>query len=176
MKRDGRGGIDRRGFLCGMAACGCAAALVSTGCTVSEVYNQTGAGELAFDINRGDFAALQEVGGTFAIDIETDGDPAPVLLVRNAEDSVIALERICPHTFCDMKSPLGVWDQQAGNLTCVCHNSVFSEDGTLQGGPSPRSIAAYAVQFDPATGQGTVHIGTAEDVASLARALAEQGR
>ncbi len=176
MKRDGRGGIDRRGFLCGMAACGCAAALAQTGCTFSEVYNQTGAGELAFDINQGDFSALAEIGATLPIDIETDGDPAPVLLVRNAQDSVLALERICPHTFCDMRTPVGVWDQPAQQLICVCHNSVFASDGALQAGPSPRGIAAYDVEFDPATGQGLVRIGTAADVAALAAALTEQGR
>lgn len=176
MKRDGRGGIDRRGFLCGMAACGCAAALAQTGCTFSEVYSQTGAGELAFDIGQGDFTALAEVGGTLAVDIETDGDPAAVLLVRNAEDTVIALERICPHTFCDMKSPLGVWDQQAQSLTCICHNSIFLSDGALQAGPSPRGIAAYDVRFDPATGEGLVRIGTAEEMQAQVQALVERGR
>lgn len=173
MKRDGSGEVDRRGFLCTMAACGCAAALA--GCTISEVYSQTGAGELAFDITQGEFAALQMVGATVAIDIETDADPAPVLLVRNAEDSVIALERICPHTFCDMKAPLGSWDQQTQRLTCLCHISVFADDGQLISGPSPRGIAAYAVEFDPATGQGLVRIGSADEMAAVVSALAERG-
>lgn len=172
MKRDGRGGIDRRGFLCGVAACGCAAALAQAGCTFSEVYTRTGSGELAFDINQSDFSALQTVGETLPVDVQTDGDPAAVLLVRNAEDSVIALERICPHTFCDMTAPIGAWDQQAQSLTCICHNSIFSSDGALQAGPSPRGLAAYPVEFDAATGQGLVRIGG--DV--MAQALTEHGR
>lgn len=174
MKRDGGAGIDRRGFLCGLAACGCVAAVGAAGCTIAEVYGQTGAGELAFDINSGDFAVLQTVGETFAVDIETDADPAAVLLVRNTEETIIALERICPHTFCDMKAPIGVWDQPAQQLICICHQSIFSNDGTLVSGPSPRSIAAYSVEFDATTGQGVVRIGGPEGDA-MVQALTEHG-
>lgn len=175
MKREGDGGIDRRGFLCGVAACGCVAALASTGCTISEVYSQTGAGELAFDINAGEFAALQTVGETFAVDIETDADPAPVLMVRNGDDSIIALERICPHQQCDMRKPLGSWDQQAQQLTCLCHISIFGADGSQRNDVSPRGLVAYPVEFDPATGLGVVRIGTAEETAAMVRALTEHG-
>ncbi len=173
MKRDDGAGLDRRGFLCGMAACGCAAALGASGCTIAEVYTQTGAGELAFDINSGEFAALQTVGETVPVDVETSADPAPVLLIRNAEDSVIALERICPHTLCDMTAPIGVWDQPAQQLICICHTSIFATDGALVSGPSPRGVAAYPVVFDPATGQGVVRIGGEAD--AMAQALTGAG-
>lgn len=173
MKRERGVEIDRRGFLCGVAACGCVAALGAAGCTISEVYSQTGAGELAFDVNVGEFAPLATVGETVAVDIETDGDPAPVLLVRNAESEVIALERICPHTLCDMAAPLGSWDQSAQQLICLCHTSIFAADGAKVSGPTPRGIAAYPVEFDPATGRGVVRIGDPAGEASAA--LARRG-
>jgi len=139
------------------------------GCTFSEVYTEAGAGELAFDIASPEFSALSTIGETLGIDIETDADPTKVLLIRRSADQILALERICPHTFCDMSAPLGTWDTQAEQLICLCHNSVFAADGAKISGPTPRGIAAYTVEFDPVSGLGVVKVGepTDEMVASL---------
>lgn len=159
-------GPDRRRFLCGLAAGGCAAAMMPLGCTISDVFTQAGSGSLTFDVNSGDFSALATVGQKIGVEVPTDADPALVVLIRRAENEIIALEAICPHTFCDMSGNLGTWDGGADQLICICHDSRFAPDGTLISGPSPRSIAAYPVEFDAASGQGTVTVGDTEEEAA----------
>jgi len=151
--------LDRRRLLCGLAGCGCAALLAS--CTIAEVYTEAGEATLPFDLDRAPFDALAEVGATVAIEVDTSGDPASVLLIRQSQDAIIALERICPHTLCDMNpaTGLGVWDQGAQQLICLCHQSVFASDGRKVSGPTPRSIAAYTVAFDATAGTGVLTIG-----------------
>lgn len=154
--------MDRRRFLCGLAGCGCAAVLAS--CTIAEVYTEAGDARLNFDLQTAPFDGLAEVGATVALDVETSGDPAPVLLIRTSQDVIVALERICPHTFCDMNpaNGLGVWDQGEQQLICLCHQSIFASDGRKLSGPSPRGIAQYTVDFDPAAGTGVLTIGAAD--------------
>ncbi|MEZ4432052.1 MAG: Rieske (2Fe-2S) protein [bacterium] len=152
-------GPDRRRFLCQLAGSGCAVLLAQ--CTFSEVYTEAGSASLPFDVADPTYAALAEIGGTLGIDVTTDADPAKVLLIRRTAEQIVALERICPHTLCDMDPAggLGVWDQAEDQLVCLCHLSTFAPDGRKLSGPSPRSIAAYAVSFDATTGTGTLTIG-----------------
>lgn len=156
-------GLDRRRFLCGLASCGCAVLLAQ--CTFSEVYTEAGNATLPFDLSDPTYAPLAQVGGTLGVDVATDADPVKVLFIRRTTDEIVALERICPHTLCDMNPAggLGVWDQAEDQLICLCHLSTFAPDGRKISGPSPRSIASYPVTFDPATGTGVLTIGEATD-------------
>lgn len=160
MSKEQREGVSRRTVLCGIA-CGCAVVAATTsGCTIAEVYTNAGSGELSFDLAEATYAPLSDLGGAVAVDIVTDADPVKALLIRNGEAQVIALERICPHTLCDMTPGLlGAWDQAAQQLTCLCHTSIFDVDGNLLAGPSPRGIARYPVDFDAGSGTGRVQVG-----------------
>lgn len=151
--------LDRRRLLCGLAGCGCAVLIAS--CTIAEVYTEAGSATLPFDLATPPFDALAMVGGTLGVDVETSGDPAKVLLIRASEEAIVALERICPHTLCDMNpaNGLGVWDQGEQQLICVCHQSVFARDGRKLSGPSPRGLAEYTVAFDAAAGTAVLTIG-----------------
>lgn len=151
--------VDRRGFLRLLGCGGCAVALGSLpGCTIAEVFD-LGGGELAFDVAEQRFAALGAVNGVATADIAG----RPVLLIRTAEDTIVALNRLCTHTQCDMSPSIsGRWDGE--KLICTCHDSHFAADGKLLKGPATRDLTAYPVQFDAATGQGVVTVGDAPDI------------
>ncbi|MCA9538735.1 MAG: Rieske (2Fe-2S) protein [Myxococcales bacterium] len=174
----------RRQVLGGLARCGCAlAAAAATGCTISRVYDEAGPrvdtmdGRAPFDLADDAFSALLEVGGTAPVDIGAGADLRQLLLIRKSEAEIIALDRICPHLQCDMKSlnegGVGLWDKSTERLTCLCHNSVFAADGSLVTGPAPTGVGTYAVEFDPATGTGAVVLDAAPETSSMAQSEVE---
>lgn len=144
---------DRRAALkiLGVSGCALAAASVS-GCTVAEVFGGGGTG-FDFDLSQGQFAALTAVDGVVAVD-----EGRPVLLIRTASDTIVALNRICTHTQCDMApGKFGVWNGE--RLQCTCHNSFFDADGKVLSGPATRDLTKYTVEFDPDTETGSVQFG-----------------
>ncbi len=147
--------MDRREALRLMGCGGCALAAGSA-CTIAEVFG--GDGVLEFDLAAKQFAALSEVDGVVAV----DASGRSVLLIRSAEDRIVALNRICTHTACDMApDKLGAWED--GELICRCHDSRFDSAGTVLKGPATRDLASYTVDFDPSSGRGTVTFGDDED-------------
>ena len=145
----------RREMLCGLGCVVVATHL--SGCTIAEVFGDTAGQAVSFNVADAKFAALADPNGMTALDVGI----RKILLIRRNETEVIALDRICSHLQCEM-SPgvLGIWENDG--LRCVCHNSRFSAEGTLlapptgdPGGP----IEAFAVDFDAATGEGTVYVG-----------------
>jgi nitrite reductase/ring-hydroxylating ferredoxin subunit len=146
---------NRREALATIGGCACAAAAVATvGCSFSDVYSSLSVQTVPFDLADDTFAALREVGQMVAV----DADGWRLLLIRRSEDSVIGLDRICPHAFCDMAPDLtGAWENDT--LICVCHDSRFGPDGALLQGPAEVGITAHDVRFDPATGKGVIVAG-----------------
>ncbi len=152
---------NRREALATIGGCACAAAAaVSVGCTFSEVYGNLSVQTVPFDLADEVFAPLQEVGQMVAL----DADGWKLLLIRRSEDSVIGLDRMCPHALCDMAPNLtGAWENDT--LICICHDSRFGPDGALLQGPAEVGIRAHDVRFDPSTGRGVIVAGgvTSED-------------
>lgn len=145
--------VDRRTALRWLGGGGCALAAASiTGCTIAEVFGAGGTG-FEFDLAQGDFAALTAVDGVVAID-----EGRPILLIRTAQDTIVALNRICTHTQCDMApDKFGVW--RDGKLQCTCHDSFFDAQGKVLSGPARRDLTRYAVDFDASAGTGSVQFG-----------------
>ena len=54
---------------------------------------------------------------------------------RGEEDKVLAWNAECPHLGCKVG-----YDKQAKKFGCPCHESAFSAEGNVLGGPAPRSL------------------------------------
>jgi menaquinol-cytochrome c reductase iron-sulfur subunit len=59
-------------------------------------------------------------------------------VVRQADNQVVAFGPQCTHLGCAYH-----WDEQKNEFLCPCHNSLFSPDGKVVGGPAPRSLDRY---------------------------------
>ena len=149
---------NRREALVVLGGCAYAAAAATMGCTFSEVYGSLTAQTVPFDLSDETFAPLEEIGNLVPLDI----DGWRLILIRNSEDSIIGLDRICPHAFCDMTPPLGAWEDDL--LVCVCHDSRFTADGTVVKGPAEDDLLVHDVRFDPATGTGVIVTGGLPDI------------
>ncbi|MCB9740843.1 MAG: Rieske (2Fe-2S) protein [Deltaproteobacteria bacterium] len=98
---------------------------------------------------------LAAVGGMVAFDASS----SLLLLIRAAQDQVVALGRICGHAACEMTpGSIGKWDTEKQQLTCLCHSSVYDIDGKLLSGPGGSDLLTYPVPFDSATGKGSVRV------------------
>lgn len=110
-----------------------------------------------FSVQDPGLEALQEVGSSACYELGSRG----IVLIRTAEDEILGFDQICPHEAlnlgqCSGSTSNAVWNQDEKILTCPWHNSRFAADGSVIDGPSPEPIPTYRVEFDPATGEGTV--------------------
>ena len=145
---------SRRDVIGQLATCGCAFAVASlAGCTFADVYGSLEAKTVDFDLSAARFEALREVGGMVPID---EGGWC-VVLVRRSMSEVIALDRMCPHEWCDMTPGAGgMWVDDT--LMCLCHGSQFDVQGKVLTGPAVTDIPAYRVEFDTAAETGRLFI------------------
>ena len=56
-------------------------------------------------------------------------------LRRTAPGQIVALSAVCPHLGCAIG-----WDRSGGTFICPCHDSKFSPEGVVLGGPSKRAM------------------------------------
>ncbi len=77
-------------------------------------------------------------------------DGAPVLIVREAADSFLALSMMCTHAACIVGAP------RSGVLTCPCHGSQYDMKGQVLRGPAFRPLARYSVTYNAATNMVTI--------------------
>ncbi len=150
------GGEPRRVFLKWVASiAGSAAALIAAvpvlGAALFPVRHRTISEGEGF-IPVGDSAELAEtapikaVVRTTRVDAwsETKGvELASVWLQRRQDGSVRALSSICPHLGCSVD-----YLAESGTFSCPCHGSVFSKDGRVVSGPSPRSLDALDARIE----------------------------
>ncbi len=61
-----------------------------------------------------------------------------VLVVRLAGDCVAALWGICTHGACNV-----VWQEEAEQVHCPCHGSVFDVEGTVTVGPATVALPTF---------------------------------
>jgi len=63
---------------------------------------------------------------------------ATAWVVRLSEKDVIAYAPQCTHLGCAYH-----WDARSGRFICPCHDSTFSIEGQVLGGPAPRPLDRY---------------------------------
>lgn len=85
-------------------------------------------------------AALTHVGGSRIVRF----DNASVLVARTSDTSFIALSAICTHAGCTVRFA-------TTQISCPCHGSLFSLDGTVLRGPATRPLTKHTATYDPAT-------------------------
>jgi menaquinol-cytochrome c reductase iron-sulfur subunit len=64
-------------------------------------------------------------------------------VVKNSANQVTAFSPQCTHLGCAYH-----WDQAQNEFVCPCHNSLFSIDGKVLGGPAPRPLDRYTTKID----------------------------
>ena len=66
----------------------------------------------------------------------------------NTEEGVLAIYRVCTHLGC-----LYAWQGSQNKFICPCHGSQFQRGGQYIAGPAPRSLDAFNVLVQDASGQ-----------------------
>ena len=89
-----------------------------------------------------------------------------IWVVRN-ERGLYVMISICRHLGCTPN-----WFQDKNAFLCPCHGSIFSIEGNVLGGPSPRLLWRAAVKIDPTDGQIVVDFNHRQDPDSMST---EQG-
>jgi menaquinol-cytochrome c reductase iron-sulfur subunit len=80
-------------------------------------------------------------------------EKATAWIVRKDQTQVVAFAPQCTHLGCAYH-----WENQDKAFVCPCHNSVFSSDGNVIGGPAPRPLDRYEVKVE----DGRIKIGSLE--------------
>ncbi len=150
--------LSRRRFLRRLSgAAGCMfTAHVLNGCVVAEVTPIAG-GIYPFTV--ADLKDLANVDGVAGLDV----GKRVILLIRVAQDTVVAFDNTCPHAGRPMEPGVSAWD--GTRLTCQYHESTFTETGEYAGGAvtpwagPEQGLTVYPVDFDPTSGTGTVTVG-----------------
>ncbi len=162
--------LTRRRLLKGAAASAALAPIaVACGGLPGEfvTINQGDFEPLSFALSETDFAALATIGGLAYAKVESGGDSLEIVLVRSADDEILAFNHFCPHQNLgigpnpgSLEMFWGEWLPEEKALRCRWHNSVFETDGTFNEGLSSTTGVAnlpiYSVEFDATAGTGTV--------------------
>jgi menaquinol-cytochrome c reductase iron-sulfur subunit len=64
-------------------------------------------------------------------------------IVKRNDNKVVAYSPTCTHLGCAVH-----WDGEGKQFACPCHNSFFSIDGKVTGGPAPRPLDQYDTKID----------------------------
>ena len=150
--------MTRRRFLQGATLSAAMAPLLQA-CEFVEVFDDDVQATASFDLSEPQNAKLAQVGG---LGVASAG-ALKLVLVRADQDTILAFDRYCSHQGLDMAdadaNPLpAVWDAQQRQLTCRWHSTVFADSGVPVSGPTTLPIRRYRVEFDPASGKGTVFL------------------
>ena len=64
-------------------------------------------------------------------------------VVKTANNQVVAYGPQCTHLGCAYH-----WDAAKNEFVCPCHNSLFSIDGRVLGGPAPRALDRFETRIE----------------------------
>jgi Rieske Fe-S protein len=103
--------------------------------------------DLCLDLNDPANASLVNVGGSRLLAI----DGHSVIIGRVSATELVTLSSICTHAGCTVRFA-------ASGLSCPCHGSKFSLQGTVTRGPANRPLATFPTTFDPATNVVTIAV------------------
>jgi Rieske Fe-S protein len=104
--------------------------------------------KVAVDI--GKIEALKKVGGSSLIKIKEQ----KVLLIRDTDKTVRAINPICTHKNCTVK-----FSSETMKMHCPCHKSAYDLDGRVLDGPAPKPLSRF-----PAALEGEQLVMTLPDV------------
>lgn len=80
-------------------------------------------------------------------ELETEGsltdNMTGVIVLRNTDGDLIALDRTCPHQSCAVSL-----DDDGKQLICPCHDSQFTLEGELVEGPAQKGLTNYEVKTE----------------------------
>jgi Rieske Fe-S protein len=146
---DRRGALSKMITVMGMCACGAASPLFIPGCE-STSMKSTGQGE-EFDV--GSVAELDQVGGAVKHIFGNNNDGRPVLIIRKAVNSFLALSTTCTHQGCEVNIP----ESSGSSIHCPCHGSQFSStDGSVVQGPAPSPLRRFTTSYYAPTKKLTI--------------------
>lgn len=74
---------------------------------------------------------------------KVSSDKTTAWVVKHPDNSVTAFGPQCTHLGCAYH-----WDESRNEFICPCHNSFFSIDGKVMGGPAPRPLDRYETKID----------------------------
>lgn len=82
---------------------------------------------------------LRKVGGSVIIKLKGE----KVLFIRDAKDSVRAVNPVCTHQEC-----LVGYAPEKGKIACSCHGSHFELSGKVLNGPATAPLKAYPAKLE----------------------------
>lgn len=66
----------------------------------------------------------------------------PVILIRTAEDKLVAFSAVCTHLDCTVQ-----YRKDMGTIWCACHNGKYDLTGRNISGPPPRPLDPFVVNL-----------------------------
>ncbi len=72
-----------------------------------------------------------------------------IWVVRRSDSEIVAYSPVCPHLGCRFD-----WNEGDSRFQCPCHGSVFTLDGRVIAGPSPRPLDTLPAEVR----QGTLYV------------------
>jgi len=135
---------------------GCAGALASLGAVftvvpmASALLSTRPSGTAADYVEIGSVADLKtgEPAQITFTDVEQDAYvraevPRSVWAVKRPAGAVVVYTPVCPHLGCQV-----AWDGVSKRFVCPCHASIWTVDGRLLSGPSPRGLDTLPSKVD----------------------------
>lgn len=92
----------------------------------------------AISLNLNEYPELGQIGG--AIEIEFNGEPGELVIVRISESSVVALSSTCTHLGCTVR-------KEPSFFRCPCHGSTYDLEGNVVRGPAEQSLERYPARM-----------------------------
>ena len=136
---------DRRSFLKWIATASIGTTAVFSGSMVStavmppgrSIEGKTKVGKLAV-------GRVDELEAEVPVLVEYGDDV--LFLVKKTDDTINVMDAACPHVACKLH-----WETDHKRFACPCHESFFSIDGVLDGGPAPRDM--FKAEFEIVDGE-----------------------
>lgn len=122
--------MDRREFLKSVVT-------GTAGAVVLVAARPARAGKVAVGLDKAE--ALKTVGKGMLLRIKG----RQVLVVRDGESTVRALDPVCTHQQCIVQ-----WDEGKQKVVCPCHTSGFDLSGKVLEGPAPRPLRTIEARLD----------------------------
>ena len=69
-------------------------------------------------------------------------EPEQVWVVKKSSDDLKVFSPVCPHLGCRYN-----WDEEKKQFVCPCHNSIYTIDGKVVSGPTPRGLDELPIEI-----------------------------